>query len=36
MRPLDDRSLALVRELQEKWGLGGSVNRVLPALAKTG
>jgi 5'-3' exonuclease len=36
LRPLDEPGLDVVREMQEKWGLGGSVDRVVEALAKTG
>jgi hypothetical protein len=32
IEPLIPESLALVEALQEKWNLGGSVTRVLPAL----
>ncbi len=32
LQPLDDAGVQIVSELQEKWGLGGSVTRVLHAL----
>ncbi len=32
LQPLDDAGVRIVAELQEKWGLGGSVTRVLQAL----
>jgi 5'-3' exonuclease len=34
IRPLDDAQQAAARELSERWGLGGSLDRALRALAR--